>query len=118
MEAICSCRKKRRECVWYEIIGSGFLIGKLSIRLIQNILNIKDVPTVDEAVNFAYWTVKHAIEVSSGGIGGEITIAQIKNNEKAKIVDIKSAEEYIKNMYEYIHAFGKDIKDIEIAPKI
>lgn len=114
-------QKKRKECVWYEIIGSGVLIGKPSIRLIQKILNIKEIPTVDEAVNFAYWVIQHAIDVSSCGIGGNITIAQIKNNENTQVIDISSAKEYIQNMYDYIHQFGKtakEIQDIEIAPTL
>ena len=83
--------------------------------------NKKGISTADEAVNFAYWVIQHAIDVSSGGISGNITIAQIKNNENTQFVDISSAKEYIQNMYDYIHQFGKtekEIQDIEIAPTL
>ncbi len=40
----------RDKGIWYKIIGSGMLIGAPSIHLIKKILNIKEKPNIDKAI--------------------------------------------------------------------
>lgn len=108
--------------IWYKIIGSGGLIGWPSIHLIKNILNIKTQPSVENAIQLAYWTIDHSIEASSGGIGGEIKITKLEkaenNTYKIENVDVTGTKEYINDMYQYIHKFVGDNITTTKAPTL
>ena len=106
----------KQDCSWYRIIGSGTLLGYPSIRLINNLLNIKSVPSVDEAIIIAHWTIQHAIDTSSGGIGGNVTIACLRNENDtfcSDYCDTNDSTEYMVDFYKHVHCFKKGIKEIE-----
>lgn len=106
--------------MWYAIIGSGFLHGMPSIHLIKKIIQINSIPNVANAVNLAYWTVDHAIEVSSAGIGGNITIASIrKNNDNTFSVQTENIEQckgFVEDVYRHIKTYFEQPADIAPVP--
>ena len=92
--------------IWHAILGSGYFVATPSIHLVKKILNISVKPKIDRGQLLAYWTVSHAIEVSSGGIGGEITLAtlqkidgQYKASPESSISEHKG---FIDDMYKHI----------------
>jgi hypothetical protein len=72
----------REHGIFYTMIGEGLLIADPSMHLIKNILNINSSPNIYEAELLAYWAISHAIKVSCGGIGGNISITKLKLDEK------------------------------------
>ena len=107
--------------MWYTIIGSGFLHGMPSIHLIKKIIQINSIPNVANAVNLAYWTVDHAIEVASGGIGGNITIVSIrKNNDNAFSVQTENTEQckgFVEDVYRHIMTYFEQPAELVRAPE-
>jgi ATP-dependent protease HslVU (ClpYQ) peptidase subunit len=110
----------RENGVWYFILGSGVNTGLPSIHLIKKVLNIQEKPYIEKGIQLAYWTVKHAIEVTSGGIGGKITLLKLArttdDSYAIEQVDTTGTEEHIKAMYNHIHSFKHDMEDPEKAP--
>lgn len=111
--------------VWHIILGSGMYVANPSIHLVKKILNINSKPKVNRAQILAYWTVDHAIEVSSGGIGGETTIAVLQkaNGEYKASVENKTSEHsvFMKDIYDYIWAyetFACSKEEIQEIPKL
>ena len=96
--------------IWHIILGSGHLVANPSIHLVKKILNIKLMPKVDRGQILAYWTVSHAIDVSSGGIGGEIKIAVLQKSGEKYVVstanNISEHEEFIEDMYKHIWRYN------------
>jgi len=106
----------KQDCSWYKIVGSGDLVGYPSIGLINNLLNIKSAPSVDEAIIIAHWTIEQAIDTSSGGIGGNVTIACLKNENdtfRSNYCDTNDSKEYMLDFYKHVHSFKKGIKEIK-----
>jgi hypothetical protein len=108
---------------WHPIIGLGFLQAEPSIHLIKRIMNISEKPDVMNGINLAYWTVQHTIDVSAGGIGGDISIVYIKkNNDSEFIVEragIEQSREFVNSMYSHIRSyFQPPAQEVEIAPAL
>lgn len=107
---------------WYTIIGSGYYSGHAALPLISKLLNIKRLPTVNQAVILVYWTIAHVIDISSNGIGGNITVAKICFQEKLDkyviaVDDACGAQEHINNMMEYLQEFNNTkIEKAKLAP--
>ena len=115
----------RENGIWHIILGSGHLVGNPSIHLVKKILNIKAQPEIDRGQILAYWTISHAIEVSSGGIGGEITTAVLQkiNGQYSASIENKVSEHksFIEDMYNYIGKYGNSIDEnssIQEIPKL
>jgi hypothetical protein len=108
--------------LWHTILGSGFLIGTPSIHLVKKILKISSSPTVNRGLVLAYWTVNHAIEVSSGGIGGDITTAVLRKVEgqyKAAIENrVSEHKEIIDDIYKHIWSYESGKAQDEQVKKI
>lgn len=114
--------KIRENGIWYSIIGSGALVAKPSIHLVKKILKIEKQPDVNQGSILAYWTISHAIEVSSGGIGGDISLFSLAKSESQYKVSEGKTEEcqaVIKEMYDYIWKYrSADSSEIKEIPKI
>lgn len=107
--------------MWYAIIGSGFLHGMPSIHLIKKIIQINSIPNVANAVNLAYWTVDHAIEVSSAYIGGNVAIASIrKNNDNTFSVQTENTEQckgFVEDVYRHIRTYFEQPAEVARVPE-
>lgn len=116
--------KIRTNGIWYSIIGSGALVAKPSIHLVKKILKIENQPDVNQGSILAYWTISHAIDVSSGGIGGNISLFSLskeKGNERYKISEINTSENKtaIEAIYTHIWNYQKaDDSETKEIPKI
>jgi hypothetical protein len=109
----------RENGMWYTILGSGYFTGLPSIHLIKKVLNIQEKPSIEKGIQLTYWTIKHAIEVTSGGIGGKITLIKLGKTStgyKIEKVDTTGTEEYITSIYDHIYSFVCEIKNSEHAP--
>lgn len=106
---------------WYTIIGSGFTNGMPSIHLIKKIIQIDSIPNVANAVNLAYWTVDHAIEVSSAYIGGNVAIASIrKNNDNTFSVQTENTEQckgFVEDVYRHIKTYFEQPAEVARVPE-
>ncbi|MCQ2581519.1 MAG: hypothetical protein MJ170_00870 [Alphaproteobacteria bacterium] len=107
--------------MWYTIIGSGFTNGMPSIHLIKKIIQIDSIPNVANAVNLAYWTVDHAIEVSSAYIGGNVAIASIrKNNDNTFSVQTENTEQckgFVEDVYRHIKTYFEQPAEVARVPE-
>lgn len=112
----------RENGLWHAILGTGYLVATPSIHLVKKILNIRTTPKIDKGSVLAYWTVNHAIEVSSGGIGGDITTAilqKIDNQYTAAIENrVSEHKEIIDDMYKHIWSYESGKSSSEQIPKI
>jgi hypothetical protein len=105
----------REGCTWYKIIGSGWFVGNPCISLINELLNVKSMPSVDEALIIAHWTIQHTIDSSSGGVGRDVTIAFLKKDNNGFTIDycdVADYREHLIHLYNHIHSFTKDINEI------
>lgn len=106
---------------WYTIIGSGFTNGMPSIHLIKKIIQIDSIPNVANAVNLAYWTVDHAIEVSSAYIGGNVAVASIrKNNDDTFSVQMENIEQckgFVDDVYRHIKTYFEQPAEVARVPE-
>jgi hypothetical protein len=106
--------------IWHSIIGSGELVAKPSIHLVKKILNITKKPDTSKGSILAYWTIEHAIEVSSGGIGGNILLfsltKQLDGSNSYKISEGKTSEykSFIEDTYRHIWEYEKGQSSDEI----
>lgn len=96
--------------IWHVILGSGHLVASPSIHLVKKMLDISLMPTVDRGQILAYWTVRHAIDVSSGSIGGEIKVEVLQKfgDEYRVSEESKSSEheEFIEAMYTHMRKYS------------
>ena len=98
----------RDDGIWHQIRGSGSSVASPSIHLVKKLLDINEKPDVNRGSLLCYWTIKHAIEVSSGGIGGNINIKILrKNGGKYQIEEgnIAEHESFLTDFYKHIHSY-------------
>lgn len=69
---------KSIESTWHVCIGNGQQIGDPFLAFLATTLMQGTAPTVAQAKVMAYWTLRHACEVNTGGIGPEIQMAVIE----------------------------------------
>jgi hypothetical protein len=111
----------RNDGIWHIIQGSGQLVAEPSMHLVKKLLNIKRKPTVNEASTLVYWTIQHAIEVSSGGIGGDIKIKILKKDNNIYTItdgDIVEHKIAIDGLYTHIHQYKFNLTDSKDIPQL
>lgn len=64
---------------FHKIIGSGNSVSSPLIKMLIDILDIKNIPTLQQGKKLAYWLTKYAIDSASQGIGDVIEMCTIEN---------------------------------------
>lgn len=68
---------------FHKIIGSGNSVSSPLIKMLIDILDIKNIPTLQQGKKLAYWLTKYAIDSASQGIGENIEMCTIENIDNA-----------------------------------
>jgi hypothetical protein len=108
----------RENGIWHKIIGTGYVVAEPSVHLVKKLLNIHSKPNLNRAQLLSYWTIAHAIEVSSGGIGGVISIFTLgKQPDGSYRISEDKTSEYksaIEDMYKHIWNYEKSDSSEEV----
>jgi 20S proteasome alpha/beta subunit len=74
---------------WFCSMGSGQPIADPFLGFIRRVLFDGKKPTLNEGVFATHWTLKHAIELNTGGINGPAQIATLSKTADKKAIKAK-----------------------------
>lgn len=82
-------------------MGSGQALAEPFIAFIQDIFWSTNLPTIQDGIFAAYWTLSHTIQLNAGGINGPINIATLRCIDgvfQAKLVEEQELAEHKENI--------------------
>lgn len=118
-----------KEKFWYVSMGCTQHITDSFLALMKDLFWNDRIPNLNEGMLGAVWTLKHAIEVNTGGVNGPIRLAVLKRTsdghpvaEKLSDADLHEHLEFIQQMKTRIGALMPDIlnaagTDVPEVPK-
>lgn len=75
----------KTENIWYVSMGSGQLIADPFLGLMRKVFWNDGMPTLQDGIFIATWTLQHAIDVNAGGVNGPIQLAVLKNEKTGPV---------------------------------
>lgn len=87
----------KTENIWYVSMGSGQIIADPFLGLMRNVFWSDGMPTLQDGIFIATWTLQHAIEVNAGGVNGPIQLAVLKNENGNPSARMLSQDEMIEH---------------------
>ncbi|MFM0174121.1 hypothetical protein PQR33_32875 [Paraburkholderia sediminicola] len=72
----------KTESIWYASMGSGQLIADPFLGLMRSTYWQDGMPSLQDGIFIAAWTISHAIEINAGGVGGPIQMATLSHDER------------------------------------
>lgn len=83
----------KTENIWYASMGSGQLIADPFLGLMRKVFWSDGMPTLQDGVFIAMWTLQHAIDVNAGGVNGPIQLAVLRNEKNGPVARMLSQDE-------------------------
>ena len=83
----------KTENIWYASMGSGQLIADPFLGLMRKIFWSDGMPTLQDGIFIATWTLQHAIDVNAGGVNGPIQLAVLKNEKTSPMARMLTQDE-------------------------
>jgi 20S proteasome alpha/beta subunit len=83
----------KTENIWYASMGSGQLIADPFLGFMRNVFWSDGMPTLQDGIFIATWTLQHAIEVNAGGVNGPIQLAILKNEKIGPVARMLTQDE-------------------------
>jgi len=87
--------------IWYVSMGSGQLIADPFLGFMRKVFWSDGMPTLQDGIFIATWTLQHAIDVNAGGVNGPIQLAVLKNEKSgpaAKMLTQDEMDEHQQNV--------------------
>ncbi|HCJ1109590.1 TPA: hypothetical protein NQN63_000189 [Legionella pneumophila] len=92
---------KETSRLWYVAMGSGQALAEPFLAFIRDVFWEKEIPSIQDGIFAAYWTLSHTIQLNAGGINGPINIATLRcinNDFQAKIFEEEELAEHKENI--------------------
>ncbi|MHB8471327.1 MAG: hypothetical protein ACYDC8_00475 [Gammaproteobacteria bacterium] len=83
----------KTENIWYASMGSGQLIADPFLGLMRKVFWSDGMPTLQDGIFIAAWTLQHAIDVNAGGVNGPIQLAVLKNEKGSLVASMLTQDE-------------------------
>jgi len=91
-------------------IGSGQAAADPFLAFIRRLLWSDDLPTVEDGVFSALWTLRHCIEAQPGGLSDPVQIVKLTQaNEKWRATEVSSA--HLEEHLQWLREVEKQIKE-------
>jgi 20S proteasome alpha/beta subunit len=111
--------------IWYASMGSGQLIADPFLGLMRSVFWKEGMPSLQEGIFIATWTLQHAIDVNAGGVNGPIQLA-VLTKEGARMLtedELTEHQENVSGVISHLSSYkdklsGKSTEPIPDAPKI
>lgn len=78
--------------IWYASMGSGQLIADPFLGLMRKVFWDDGMPSMQEGIFIAAWTLQHAIDVNAGGVKGPIQLAILTKDSARMLTEDELAE--------------------------
>lgn len=79
--------------IWYTSMGSGQLIADPFLGLMRKVFWRDGMPTLQDGIFIATWTLQHAIDVNAGGVNGPIQLAVLRNEKAGPVARMLTQDE-------------------------
>lgn len=83
----------KTENIWYTSMGSGQLIADPFLGLMRKVFWSDGMPTLQDGIFIATWTLQHAIDVNAGGVNGPIQLAVLRNEKAGPVARMLTQDE-------------------------
>jgi 20S proteasome alpha/beta subunit len=112
--------------IWYASMGSGQLIADPFLGLMRRVFWDNGMPSLQEGIFIATWTLQHAIDVNAGGVNGPIQLAVLSKDSNARMLsedELTEHQENLSGVLSHLRAYkdklsGKSVTPILEVPKI
>lgn len=84
--------------IWYASMGSGQLIADPFLGLMRNVFWGDGMPTLQEGIFIATWTIDNAINLNAGGVNGPVQLSVLTKDGNARILDESELIEHKENV--------------------
>jgi len=87
--------------MWYASMGSGQIIADPFLGLMRQVYWQDGMPSLRDGIFITAWAIQHAIDVNSGGIGGDIQMSTLildKGEPVARLLDKDELAEHRENV--------------------
>lgn len=87
--------------IWYASMGSGQLIADPFLGLMRSVFWDSGMPSLQDGIFIATWTLTHTIRVNPGGVNGPIQMAILtvaKQGPSARMLSPDELEEHAENV--------------------
>lgn len=112
--------------IWYASMGSGQLIADPFLGLMRNVFWGDGMPSLQEGIFIATWTIDHAIRINAGGVNGPVQLSVLGKDGKARLLDeseLAEHKENVEGVMEHLRAYKEKFSSetatpIPEAPKV
>lgn len=101
---------KETSGLWYVAMGSGQALAEPFLAFLRDVFWSTDLPSIQDGIFAAYWTLAHTIQLNAGGINGPINIATLRCTD-GKIQAKIFAEEELAEHKDNISAIKKRLQE-------
>lgn len=84
--------------IWYASMGSGQLIADPFLGLMRRVFWDDGMPSLQDGIFIATWTLQHAIDVNAGGVNGPIQLAILTKDGNARMLSEDELTEHLENV--------------------
>lgn len=84
--------------IWYASMGSGQLIADPFLGLMRNVFWGDGMPSLQEGIFIATWTLENAINLNAGGVNGPVQLSVLTKEGDARILDENELAEHKENV--------------------
>lgn len=84
--------------IWYASMGSGQLIADPFLGLMRKVFWDDGMPSLQDGIFIATWTLQHAIDVNAGGVNGPIQLAVLTKDGNARMLSEDELTEHLENV--------------------
>ncbi len=91
----------KTENIWYASMGSGQLIADPFLGFMRKVFWSDGMPSLQDGIFIATWTLQHAIDVNAGGVNGPIQLAVLKLEKTvpvARMLTQPEMDEHLQNV--------------------
>lgn len=112
--------------IWYASMGSGQLIADPFLGLMRKVFWDDGMPSLQDGIFIATWTLQHAIDVNAGGVNGPIQLAVLTKDGNARMLsedELTEHRENVSGVVTHLRSYkdklsGKSTMPIPEIPKI
>lgn len=112
--------------IWYASMGSGQLIADPFLGLMRKVFWDDGMPSLQDGIFIATWTLQHAIDVNAGGVNGPIQLAVLTKDGNARMLsedELTEHRENVSGVVTHLRSYkdklsGKSTLPIPEIPKI
>jgi 20S proteasome alpha/beta subunit len=105
--------------IWYASMGSGQLIADPFLGLMRNVFWGDGMPSLQEGIFIATWTIEHAINLNAGGVNGPIQLSVLTKDGKARLLDegeLAEHKENVSGVVAHLRAYKEKFSGISAVP--